>query len=128
MSADSETKGRKGSVSAAYALSDEIQHGCYLVARHIELLHDVVDAEIFDILDDGGDGQPGALEHSGTGDSARDALDGLALGPTNVSFGFRRNVRNQRFVPLRANPIRSQRTRVVENVRDGIQAISIDQS
>ena len=44
------------------ALNHELEDSRNLVARHLELLHDLVDAEVFEVLDDGGDGQTGTLE------------------------------------------------------------------
>ena len=35
----------------AQTLGHELQDGGHLLARHVELLHDLVDAEILDILD-----------------------------------------------------------------------------
>src|SRR6059036_803909 len=52
-----------------------------LFARHIELLDDLVDAQILEILDDRGHGQASTLEHPGAADLARDALDSRTLGP-----------------------------------------------
>ena len=37
-------------------LNDELEHGCHLFTRDVELLHDLVDAEVFEVLDDRGDG------------------------------------------------------------------------
>jgi hypothetical protein len=49
----------------AQALSDEVEHSSDLLARHVELLHDLLDAEIFEILDDRGNGQ-GAARPAGS--------------------------------------------------------------
>src|SRR6266849_6426435 len=59
----------------AQALSHELENGRHLLARHVELLNDLVDAEILEILNDRGHGQTGALEHPGTTDPVRDAFD-----------------------------------------------------
>src|SRR5918993_3330859 len=55
--------GRNG--FGAQALSYEFEHGGDLLARHVELLHDLLDAEVLEVLDDGGDRQARALEHPG---------------------------------------------------------------
>jgi hypothetical protein len=47
----------------AKALSHEIQYGQHLLPRHVELLDDLVDAEILEVLDDGGHWQASTLEH-----------------------------------------------------------------
>src|SRR5437867_4625053 len=65
----------------AKALSHEIQYGHHLLARHVELLDDLVHAEILKVFDDSGHGQTSAFEHPGAAYLARDALDGRALGP-----------------------------------------------
>ena len=70
-----------GNGVGAQALSHELEHGRHLLARHVELLDDLVDAEILEVLDDRGDGQTRALEHPGAAHLAGDALDGRALGP-----------------------------------------------
>ena len=65
----------------AQTLSHELEDSLHLFVRHVELLDDLVDAEILEVLDDGGDREPRPLEHQGTAYPARDALDGRALGP-----------------------------------------------
>ncbi len=79
----------------AQGLSHELEHGGHLLARDVELLDDVVDAEI---LDDGGYGQTSALEHPGPAHLARDALDGRTLRPVKRCHG-----RNS-FYPTSATP------------------------
>ena len=41
-----------GDVGSAQALSHELKDSGYLFARHVELLDDLVDAEILEVLDD----------------------------------------------------------------------------
>jgi hypothetical protein len=41
------------------------QYGRDPLACHAELLHDLIDAEVLHVLDDGGDGEPCALGHPG---------------------------------------------------------------
>jgi len=52
-----------GDVGSAQALSHELEDSGYLFARHVELLDDLVNAEILEVLDDRGHGQTGTLEH-----------------------------------------------------------------
>ena len=70
-----------GDVGSAQALSHELEDSGYLFARHLELLDDLVDAEILEVLDDRSHGQTGALEHPRAADLAGDALHSGALGP-----------------------------------------------
>ena len=70
-----------GDCLGAQALSHELEHGGDLLTRDVELLDNLVDAEILEILDDSCYGQASALEHPGPADLARDALDDRALGP-----------------------------------------------
>src|SRR5687767_3514600 len=70
-----------GNEVSAEALGDEFEYGRDLLARHVELLHDLLDAEVLQVLDDGGDREPCALEHPGAAYLAWNALDGRALGP-----------------------------------------------
>ena len=65
----------------AEVLSDEVENGRHLLARDVELLDDLVDAEVLEVLDDRGYGQTSAFEHPGAAHLAEDALDGRALGP-----------------------------------------------
>jgi hypothetical protein len=62
------------------ALSHELEHGRHLLARYVELLDDLIDAEILEVLDDRGHRQAGTLEYPGAAHLARDALDGGTLG------------------------------------------------
>src|SRR5439155_4949395 len=48
---------------------------------HVELLDDLVDAQILEILDDRGHGQASTLDHPGAADLARDALNSRTPGP-----------------------------------------------
>src|SRR4030088_2081408 len=66
---------------SAEALRHEVEHCRDLLARHVELLDDLVDAEILEVLDDRGHGQARALEHPGAAHLTRNALDGWTLGP-----------------------------------------------
>ena len=50
-----------GDGGIAQTLSQELQDGLHLFARHVELLDDLVNAEIFTVLDDSGDWQATAL-------------------------------------------------------------------
>ena len=75
-------------VGSAQALSDELKDSGYLFARHVELLDDLVDAEILEVLDDRGHGQAGALEHPGAAHLAGDALDRGTLGPIERCHGL----------------------------------------
>jgi hypothetical protein len=65
----------------AKTLSHELEHGHHLLARHVELLDDLVDAEILEVLDDRGHRQARAFKHPDTAHLARDAFDGWTLGP-----------------------------------------------
>ena len=69
------------SVCQARALRHELENRCHLLACHVELFDDLVNAEILEVFDDRSGRQPGALEHPDATDSVRDALDGGALGP-----------------------------------------------
>src|SRR6516225_6298088 len=60
---------------------DEFENGLYLFARHVELLDDLVDAEVLEILNDGGDGQAGPLKYPRASNPIGDTLDCRALGP-----------------------------------------------
>src|SRR5262249_45496482 len=70
-----------GDVGRAQALSHELEDSSYLFARHIELLDDLVDAQILEVLDNRGYGQTSTLEHPRAAHLAWDAFDGRALGP-----------------------------------------------
>ena len=70
---------------SAEALRHEVEHCSDLLARHVELLDNLVDAEILEVLDDRGHGQARALEHPGAAHLTRDALDGWTLGPVTIS-------------------------------------------
>jgi hypothetical protein len=59
------------------ALCNEVEHCSDLLAGDIELFHHFVDAEIFQVLDDGGDWRTGVAEDPSTTDLARDAFDGM---------------------------------------------------
>jgi hypothetical protein len=48
----------------AKALSYELKDVHHPLARHVELLDDLVDAEILEVLDDCGHGQPGAIRRT----------------------------------------------------------------
>ena len=73
---------------SAEALRHEVEHCRDLLARHVELLDNLVDAEILEVLDDGGDGQrvplnaqapltlPGMLSTAGHWDQSSDAMVG----------------------------------------------------
>jgi hypothetical protein len=63
----------------AQTLSHKFEDGLDLFARHVELLDDLIDAEVFQVLDDGGHGQSGALEHPRATNPVGDALDRRAL-------------------------------------------------
>jgi len=63
----------------AQTLSHELEDGLHLFARHVELLDDLVDAEVFEVLNDGGHGQSGTLEHPRASSPVGDALDRRAL-------------------------------------------------
>src|SRR5262245_51777303 len=65
----------------AQAVGYEVEHGCDLLAGHVELLHDLLDTEVLEVLDHGGHGQAGPLEHTGAAHLAWDALAGRTLGP-----------------------------------------------
>ena len=65
------------------ALSHEFKHGRDLLARNVKLLHDLLDAEILEVLDNRGHGQTSALEYPGAAHLAGNALNGRALGPVN---------------------------------------------
>src|SRR5579864_5283444 len=55
--------------------SHEFEDGLHLFAGHVELLDDLVDAEVLEIFDDSGDRQPGPSEHPCTTNPIGDALD-----------------------------------------------------
>jgi hypothetical protein len=61
--------------------SHEVEYGGDLLARHVELLHDLVNAEVFEVLDDGSHRQAGTFEHPGAAHLPGDALDGGAPRP-----------------------------------------------
>src|SRR5688500_16493698 len=46
----------------AEALGYEVENGRYLLACDVELLDDLVDAQVLEVLDDRGNGQTGAFE------------------------------------------------------------------
>jgi len=77
-----------GDVGSAQALSHKREESGYLFARHVELLDDLVDAEILEVLDDRGHGQTGALEHPRAADLAGDALHSGALGSIERCHGL----------------------------------------
>lgn len=60
------------------ALRDELEHGRDLLARHLELLHDLINAEVLEAFDDRGHGKSGALEHPGAAPPA-EALRSASL-------------------------------------------------
>src|SRR6516162_7489756 len=64
---------------------DEFENGLYLFAGHVELLDDLVDAEVLEILNDCGDGQAGTPEHPCATNPIGDALDRRTLGPVKRS-------------------------------------------
>jgi hypothetical protein len=76
-----------GDVGSAQALSDEVEDSGYLFARHVELLDDLVDAEILEVLDDVATGRrvplntqapltlPGMLSTAGHWDQSSAAMD-----------------------------------------------------
>jgi hypothetical protein len=68
-----------GDVGSAQALSHEGEDSGYLFARHVELLDDLVDAEILEVLDYRGHRQAGTAEHPGTTNPIGDALDRRTL-------------------------------------------------
>ena len=47
----------------AQTLGHELENSLDLFARHVELFDHLVDAEVFEVLDDGRDRQTSALEH-----------------------------------------------------------------
>src|SRR5688572_11872563 len=65
----------------AEALGNEVENGRDLLARDVELLDDLADAQVLEVLNDRGNGQTSAFEHPGATHLARDALDGRAVGP-----------------------------------------------
>ena len=58
----------RGRVSKA--LRDKIEHGSYLLPCHIELVHDFLDAHIFEVFYHGGNGQARILKHPCAADPA----------------------------------------------------------
>src|SRR3954449_5569258 len=74
-------------VRSAQTVGHELEDGSHLLARHIELFDDFVDAEILEVFDDRGHRQAGALEHPYATDFVGDALDGGALGPVKCCHG-----------------------------------------
>ena len=50
-----------GNGVSSEALGDEFEYSRDLLACHVELLHDLLDAEVLQVLDDGGDGEPCTL-------------------------------------------------------------------
>ena len=68
------------------ALRHKLKHRCDLLPRHVELFHDFFDAQIFKILDDCGNRQPGVLKNPRAADLAGDALHGGALRPIEIRY------------------------------------------
>ena len=76
-----------GDVGSAQAQSHKREDSGYLFARHVELLDDLVDAEILEVFDDRGYGQtvplnthapltlPGMLSTAGHWDQSSAAMD-----------------------------------------------------
>jgi hypothetical protein len=52
-----------GDEVSAEALGYEVENGRHLLARDVELLDDLLNAQILEVLDDGGHRQAGTLEH-----------------------------------------------------------------
>src|SRR6188768_2739594 len=65
----------------AEALSNEVENSRHLLACDVELLDDLVDAQVLEVLNDRGNRQTSAFEYPGATHLARDALDGRAPGP-----------------------------------------------
>jgi hypothetical protein len=76
-----------GNVGSSQGLSYELEDSGYLLARHVELLDDLVNAEVLEVLNDRGHGQAGAFEHPRATDLAGDALHSGALGPIGRCHG-----------------------------------------
>src|SRR6516162_6576497 len=63
------------------ALCHEIKYRRDLLARHVELLHHFLDGQIFEVLDNGRNGQAGFAKYPCTAHFSRNAFHGRALGP-----------------------------------------------
>ena len=61
------------------ALRDKFQDRYDLFPRDVKLFHDFLDAQILQVLDHRGNGQPGILEHPRAADLAGNAFHGVAL-------------------------------------------------
>ena len=72
---------------AAQTLCHELEDGRDLFARHVELLDDLVDAEVFEILNHCGHGQACTARYPRASDSVGDALDGRTLRPVKRCHG-----------------------------------------
>jgi hypothetical protein len=91
----------------AQALGYEVEYGFDLFARHVEPLNDLVDAQIFQVLDDSGNGQTSALEHPGIAHLARNTLDGRArqqAEPQMVGHGDEDDSSFMKQLPKEARP------------------------
>jgi hypothetical protein len=66
------------------AVCNEFEYGRDLLPRHVELLHDLLDASVLQVLDDGGDGKACALEHPGAAYLAWNALGRPGTGTSQV--------------------------------------------
>src|SRR5262245_32272396 len=66
---------------SAQAFRYEVEHGYDLLTTHVELLYDLVDTEVFEVLDDRGHRQARAFEHPSAANFAWDTFDGWAPGP-----------------------------------------------
>ncbi len=71
----------------AKALSHNLEHRHHMLARYVELLDNLVNAQILEVLDDGGHRQTRTAEHSGAADPVGDALDRWTLGPVKRCHG-----------------------------------------
>src|SRR4051812_35187970 len=72
---------------SAETLRHEVEHCGDLLARDVELLDNLVDADILEVLDDRGHRQARAFEHPGTAHLAWDAFDGWTLRPVKRCHG-----------------------------------------
>src|SRR5262245_27816133 len=63
------------------ALGDEVQHGSNLLACHVKLLHDFLDAQILKIFNDCRHGQPRMPKHPCAADLVEIAFHGVTLRP-----------------------------------------------
>jgi hypothetical protein len=65
-------------------MRSELQNGVNLLVRHAKFFNQFIHAHVFDVLEHGRNGRPGAFKHPCAAPFAGNAFHGGALGPIEV--------------------------------------------